>query len=699
MSSTISIIPSYVNGSTSNAIIGDTSIADGTLSGQLNTNITGPLKTYYTTTTTITIPQFVTQMTVKLWGAGGNAGSSGGSGGGGGYAFKTVTVKSGQSYIITIGQPSQGGSSTFGGAGGGMSILQSSNPFTTLAIAGGGGGGGSNAGGGGGQKGFESSGQNGGSPGSNGSGGAGGIISTGTAAGSAGSAYISNSGGGGGNGNGGGGGGAGYGGGGSGNTSAGNNGSGGGGGGNFGDTTANGALTVPGNNADTDYPGSNFAVGGSVGSATGKQGYAVVTFNYLTSSMTLIGSYIAADTTLYIGNNVSLPNGSVFFADRIVGADTSADMRIRPNQSSKTLFLAHDLSDCTVSINRSVYSPSTIINGSINGGQDNTPVLQYSVGTISQSGTTITLASTDSFATFNAAMVGGILIPTNGSPLRITAFLTTTTLTVSTSQILSSTAYTIFYNFSNTNHGYSISPHGNLFLKTNSTGTAVMPVITMIGSEAGTGATMAIDASTYLNTGTGTYTTGRLAFVDDGNASTNLTYSARIPGSGNNDLSGVFVVGSTGLVSVRTLTSSGLITASSGISLPSGGTTLSYYQELTQTGVTVTPNGSWISGPTTANLKYVRVGNAVTCSITNTISGNVNSASNPAIQIPTGFIPSTGSINIYIPILMAVSGTYAMHNIRLDTSAGILYFQPIGLSTSIPAGVWAVQPCTFSWCI
>ncbi len=97
------------------------------------------------------VPQGVTSMTVKTWGAGGGAGggASGGAlsgiGAGGGFAQATISTTPGETLTVYVGGAGGGGPSggTFngsGGGGGGWSGVKRS--ATSLVIAGGGGGGG-----------------------------------------------------------------------------------------------------------------------------------------------------------------------------------------------------------------------------------------------------------------------------------------------------------------------------------------------------------------------------------------------------------------------------------------------------------------------------------------------------------------------------------------------------------------------------
>jgi len=117
--------------------------------------VSTPITTYgtstYATAGTVDfyVPDGVTSITVKAWGAGGGSGASdggtgvGGTGGGGGFArMNTIAVTPGETLSIRVGGGGGGGPSTHGGGGGGgySGVFRSATP---LVIAGGGGGGGS----------------------------------------------------------------------------------------------------------------------------------------------------------------------------------------------------------------------------------------------------------------------------------------------------------------------------------------------------------------------------------------------------------------------------------------------------------------------------------------------------------------------------------------------------------------------------
>jgi|GEM_PF-1747221 len=119
----------------------------------------------------LVVPEGVTSITAKLWGAGGGGGVgsgagqvTGGSGGGAGYMTGTITVTPGETITVLVGSGgAKGAATTDGGDGGGFSALRRGASTYLFIAAGGGGGGGmtgnqSNAyagGGGGGQVGKE----------------------------------------------------------------------------------------------------------------------------------------------------------------------------------------------------------------------------------------------------------------------------------------------------------------------------------------------------------------------------------------------------------------------------------------------------------------------------------------------------------------------------------------------------------------
>ena len=106
----------------------------------------------------VNVPQNVTSMTAKIWGAGGegvgDCNSGDFSGGGGGFSTGDLTVTPGDTVTVYVGGTGKGSSTTFGdqsgsgaGKGGGLSAIKYG---TTIMMAGGGGGAGQNGNGGGG---------------------------------------------------------------------------------------------------------------------------------------------------------------------------------------------------------------------------------------------------------------------------------------------------------------------------------------------------------------------------------------------------------------------------------------------------------------------------------------------------------------------------------------------------------------------
>lgn len=290
--------------------------------------------------TTWTVPEGVTSIEVKAWGAGGGGGAGadpgeGGEGGGGAFASGTLSVTPGQILKLRVGgggvgstESASGINSAGGGGGGGYSGILNNNDAAYLLAAGGGGGGGgdnSNAqeGGDGGAGGsttgvagsasLTAGGGGGGGTGSGGAGGSGGGNSGTAGAALAGGAGAdgrttagadgggasggTNGGAAGGDGNistgfaGGGGGGAGrYGGGGGSGSASGNAGGGGGGGGSSYATTTTasdtalvaGSGTAVANSSDTDYSASA-GVGGDGGGVSsvgndGNDGLVVISY-------------------------------------------------------------------------------------------------------------------------------------------------------------------------------------------------------------------------------------------------------------------------------------------------------------------------------------------------------------------------------------------------------------------------------------
>jgi len=94
---------------------------------------TGGVQTY-------TVPDGVTEVTLKVWGAQGGTSGAGAIGGKGGYSFGTITTSQGTVLRVNIG--GQGGNGKPGGGGGGGSTAISTLDKLLLLAGGGGGGGG-----------------------------------------------------------------------------------------------------------------------------------------------------------------------------------------------------------------------------------------------------------------------------------------------------------------------------------------------------------------------------------------------------------------------------------------------------------------------------------------------------------------------------------------------------------------------------
>jgi hypothetical protein len=94
------------------------------------------------TPTTVSIPDWCTNISVILIGGGGGGGygqSGGGGGGGGGAALasKAISVSPGTTYSITVGAGGAGGSNQDAATAGGYTRLALNNPSITLAAGGG----------------------------------------------------------------------------------------------------------------------------------------------------------------------------------------------------------------------------------------------------------------------------------------------------------------------------------------------------------------------------------------------------------------------------------------------------------------------------------------------------------------------------------------------------------------------------------
>ena len=158
----------------------------------------------------------------------------------------------------------------------------------------------------------------------------------------------------------------------------------------------------------------------------------------------------AATQTL---TNKSLNAGSVFFVDNTTpskrigfqssGATASTTLTLAGNQTTNRTITFPDATDIVVTLAESQF----LTNKSLSTGSTT-----YNTGTASQSTTTITGVGT----AFSASMVGGVLIYANRTQAFITAFVSTTQLTASPSQTVTSQAFIIYYS------GLQIDNVGNL---------------------------------------------------------------------------------------------------------------------------------------------------------------------------------------------------------------------------------------------
>lgn len=169
----------------------------------------------------------------------------------------------------------------------------------------------------------------------------------------------------------------------------------------------------------------------------------------------------------------------------------------------------------------------------ITNGISSNGMLQYSTGTISQTATTITGSGT----TFNSSMVGGFLNPSKGVPVVITAFVSTSQLTVGLSQSYTTSSYTIIYNLT---AGYALTPTGTLMLRTQSAPSTSTTGLELQLVPNGAGASYNIDINTY-NSPALREANGRMQFTDD-NFGADFTYWSKIQGGDTNALQQLFKI-------------------------------------------------------------------------------------------------------------------------------------------------------------
>ncbi len=212
-----------------------------------------------------------------------------------------------------------------------------------------------------------------------------------------------------------------------------------------------GAVTAGEFNTGVGYQSGNSLTTGSYNTIVGMRAFFAGTGSQNVMLGTDAGRYLSDGvTTLTTANNSTY-----------VGYQTKASANNPTNENVFGYGATGNGSNSVTLGNSSV--TKTILNGNVGIGTiapanliSVTPT-QYSTGTASQSLTTVTGVGT----TWTSAMVGSQLVFANGvSAGTITAFGSTTSLTVSTSQTVSSQAYTISYS------GLQVGSNGNVGIGT-----------------------------------------------------------------------------------------------------------------------------------------------------------------------------------------------------------------------------------------
>jgi muramidase (phage lysozyme) len=145
----------------------------------------------------------------------------------------------------------------------------------------------------------------------------------------------------------------------------------------------------------------------------------------------------------------------------------------------------------------------------------------YSTGTISQSTTTITGSGT----TFTSSMVGGVIIFANGVQALVTAFTSTTSLTVKQSQTVSSQAYNLYYG------GVQIDNLGDLTANNINITNVTLPNLSVSLPVQTDANKNLISAAISLTSGS-TQITGVLSVANGGTGSNTLTSGNFLVGAG-----------------------------------------------------------------------------------------------------------------------------------------------------------------------
>ena len=166
-------------------------------------------------------------------------------------------------------------------------------------------------------------------------------------------------------------------------------------------------------------------------------------------------------------------------------------------------------------------------------------MLQYSTGTITQSGTGVTGSGT----VFTVPMTGGVLFPYGYNPGVIATFGSTTTLTMDVSQTIpAGTSYTIFYTLGN---GFGLTTNGLLYLRTACpTGTGSTGIMLQLVPGGGS-SNYNIDVQT--STGSITSGNGRIQFSDN-NYGADYSYWSKIQGADAHALQQLFRISASGTV-------------------------------------------------------------------------------------------------------------------------------------------------------
>lgn len=360
-----------------------------------------------------------------------------------------------------------------------------------------------------------------------------------------------------------------------------------------------------------------------------------------TFSSAPVVSGLTASSALYLNaaqtlTAATLTNGQLLIgstgANPAVGSITGTANRVTVTDGAGSITLSGPQDLGTTSI--------PTFGGTIDG-----TLLEYSVGTASQTTTTVTGVGT----TFTAAMVGGLFMPKNGQAVVITAFTNVTTLTVGVSQTAASGTYVIIYNFASGLGSY-LSRYGHLVLRTTSASATTTTGLTLQLVPNAGGASYAIDVATYNSPFT-TPCNGRITFTDN-NFGADYAYWSKTPGADTNPLVNIFNITGAGVVTTKNNTldnagaaNVGALNCRTSITLPTTGgtaTALTYYEEFTYSG---TVSGIWGATVNAITLKFTRIGRMVTA----VLEANILTA--------TGAGPTTISLGSAIPARFRPAGT------------------------------------------